>query len=295
MYTIEFQNEEQNIKEFQTKIQELTECMGDDFEICNIFLEYNNEKLVTFLANSNYYEVEYEGMFEYNQVVGNDCVARVAKILEEYHIGDEIEIAGKNYRIIGKYNSDMPQVPINTLNNECVVKSVQINLHGIPMVNDSERYTKKLKELFGDNVLTNKPQSIDLLSIQKKNFMIIGTIAVTILIIMNSVLCYIYVLKSRKKWMAVMEICGAGRKQCIIMYLLEILTINVLSSFVGICIFVWTIYEKMVSINMIYKEIYSMRVYGYISVLYLVVATILTLYYIVKFVNTSTLNSYKNV
>lgn len=295
MYRIEFQEGGQKIKEFKSKLSEMIEYMGEDFDSCNIFIKYNDESMITHMANPNYYETEYEGMFEYEQLIGNECVARVSKMLNNYQLGDEMEIGGVNYIIVGKYNCDIPQVPINTINDEAIVTSADVNLYGIPVINDSKRYTKKLEELFGDNVLLNKPESIDLLSIQKKNYIILGTILITILIIMNAVLCYIYILNSRKKWMAVIEICGAEKRQCIIIYFLEILIINVTCSFVGVCIFTLVVYGKMISTNYLYKDIYSLHVYVYVIALYIVIAAILSLYHIVKFVNKSVLSGYKNL
>lgn len=294
MYNIEFKEDGMSITDFKLRITELTEYMEDDFENCSIFIKYKDEIMVSILVNPDYYEIEYEGMLDYQQVIGKEYVARVSKMLPD-KIGDEIEIAGSVYKIVGKYNSDMPQIPINTLNDKCIVMSSQIHLHGIPMANASERYNRKIVDLFGSNVLTHQPESIDLLEIQKNNFMIMGTIFVTVLIIINAVLCYIYILKSRKRWLAVMQICGANEKQCVIMYLLEILSINIICSFVGMCIFVFDIYGKMISINNLYKEIYSIQVYFYVTAIYLMVAGVMALYYIIKFIKSSVLRGYKSV
>lgn len=292
LYTINFEDEKPSLKDFKPKITELTEYMGKDYESYTIFAGYNKEIIVAACHNRDYYEVEYEGMFSYEQLVGKDYVARVSKMLTD-RIGDKIEIAGAKYEIVGKYNSDIPQVPINTLSDDCIVGSVQIHLHGIPMSADWENYNKKIKSLFGDNVLSGTSESIDLLEIQKNNFMIAGTVLVTILIIINAVLCYIYVLKNRKKWISVMQICGAGEKQCVIVYLSEIISINILCSFVGMCIFVFGIYGKMAAESNLYKNIYSLKVYFYITAMYLMVAGVMSLYYIVKFIKTSVLNNYK--
>lgn len=293
MYSLNFTDENMNITDFKTKISELTKYMGEDFEGCSIFLKYKNESVVSLLVNPDYYRIELEGMFNYEQVVGDEYVIRVSKMLSEYKVGDEIEAAGATYKIVGKYNSDRPQVPINTLNEDCVVTYADINLHTIPMVNDSDRYNKKLKSLFGDNVVAAEPESIDLLAIQKNSFMIAGTVFVMILVIINAVLCYIYILKSRTKWIAVMQICGAEKKQYISMYLIEIMLINIVSSFVGMSVFVFTLYRKMVYSDILYKEIYSLHVYVYITVLYLLTAMVLSLYYIVKFVKNSAIDSYR--
>lgn len=292
MYNIEFKEEDMKITEFQPKIMELTKYMGDDFKDCYIFIQYDDESLVSSLVNPDYYEVEYEGMFDYQQVIGTEYVARVSKMLTD-KIGDTIEIAGNSYEIVGKYNSDMPQVPINALSEQCIVRSVQINLNGIPMHEDSKGYDKKIVDLFGSQALSHQPETIDLLEIQKNNFMIIGTIFVTVLIIINAILCYVYILKNRKRWLAVMRICGAEEKHCAILYLLEMMSINIICSFVGMNLFVFLIYGKMAEMNSLYKSIYSMRVYFYITASYLIVAGVMALYYIMKFIKSSAVKEWR--
>ncbi len=211
----------------------------------------------------------------YQEKISDEHIA----IVPNNYKGDKKEpyvYDGVEYEIRGKNNGLFPAMPIRTLPDKVVVHSAQLCLMGMVSVKECERITAKVRELFGDNVeLTDLEKPIDLLQIQGNNVINFGVIITIAIVIINLLICFGYVLKKRKNWLMVVRLTGCDVKKARFLFMLEMCVLLFANLLIGMIIFRWMVYPKMLDLNHFYREIYSAEVYVRSVLIYIVISLVI--------------------
>ncbi len=191
--------------------------------------------------------------------------------MKEPYIYDDIE-----YKIKGRTNADIPFIPIRALSDRLVVHSAQLSFMGMVSVEEGERITAKVRELFGDKVeITGLDKPIDLLRIQGNNVINFGVIITIAIVIINLLICLGYVLKKRKNWLMVVRLTGCDVKKARFLFMLEMCVLLFANLLIGMIIFRYMVYPRMLDLNHFYREIYSAEVYARSVLIYIVISLVI--------------------
>ena len=183
---------------------------------------------------------------------------------------------GIKYKIKGRSNGDIPGMPIHALPEKLVVHSAQLSFMGMVSVKEGERIIAKVRKLFGDKVeITGLEKPIDLLRIQGNNVINFGVIITIAIVIINLLICFGYVLKKRKNWLMVVRLTGCDVKKARFIFMLEMCVLLFANLLIGMIIFRWMVYPRMLDLNQFYREIYSAEVYVRSVLIYIVISMII--------------------
>lgn len=281
-------SEDEGIGSVREKLYENVEYLGDEFDTCTIYAEIpsdlENEKVVSILVNPIYYEMEFDGYMTYEQIMGKEYVARISKARTDVELGERIIIGGNEYRVVGKFNSDMPQIPIETIPETGIVNGFQIHLKYVPEKTRIEEITAKLNLLFGNQIHIEAPVGMDLMGVQQGYLMTLCSAMIMLLILLNTGISYGYILERRRNDYRIMRLLGCHRIQGYLIYMVEILLILLVCCMVGYGIFgLWGL-PRMAEENPLFQSIYSMSICIELLVVYIIFAVCITSVVVRKFI-----------
>lgn len=142
----------------------------------------------------------------------------------------------------------------------------------------SYKYVKKLEvklnELFPDNPCIRLPEVDDLEGLQKLDFIRIAAVLIVTIIILNVSIMYLYILKKRYKWLAILRMCGCKRYQVFTIYFLEIMAMLAFSISVGYVVFIKLAQPLLIETYPLISELFKLGVNRKIIELYSVISVL---------------------
>ncbi len=205
------------------------------------------------------------------------------------NVGDMVIIGDEEYEIIGidanSATEDMAQatgwpyieMSLNACPDNIRPYSVSMDFNKLPTYSEYKVFRDGLKSAFGNNVEVSEFNVKDEEELIAINSIIIISVIIGINAALDTALIYGYIMKKRKKQMAVFGITGANKMQRIMINELEIIFISIVTTVMGFVIFKFGIENKMMSIYGSSVPIYNMTVYGIMMGVFVLTIIVFTL------------------
>ena len=202
-------------------------------------------------------------------------------------VGESVYINGVEFRVVGRnedeHLNDVLQVPVSSAPGDTDLFVLYINFNRLPKYSEYEHFRDTLKEVYGERVsiceFTVKDAE-ELISIRS---IIVISVAIGVLVALDTVLIYSYIISRRRKQMAISSIVGARGWQRFAINEIEIMFVSLVVAIISYFIYRFGLEETVVKLSEASVELYSKKVYGMLIGFYLVSVFVIT--YIVIFIN----------
>lgn len=276
--TMSFKDDESvTVEQWKSVGRELKEWLGDEFR--SLVVEGKCESEEEWLCSlypgeSLKKDIESNNDFTYEQSISDEKII----ICSKYNklSGDYYEYGGEKYKIVGKADSLVGRVPMNSLPEKFRVKNVELYIEGMMSNTKINKIVDKLKEGFDAEAEMEIPKRIDLMQVQSNNMVALSAILSAVILVFNAFVCYYYIFNRRKKWLIVARITGCSKAGAMVIYAGEIFIIAIADAFVGLAAFVKIVYPYMVRKNNFYSEIYTTKVYIYCTLIFIIFSVIIS-------------------
>lgn len=205
---------------------------------------------------------------------------------EEILAGDNINISGTKYEVVGVLdgtrNITRVSISINACTEIMEVSSIILIFDEFPSHKDYKWFNYVLRENFGFNPQLNDLELVDLEDIISFNSIILISVIVGAIAAFDTILVYNYLLKKRKRQMAILSIEGATKQQQRIICFIEVLIITLLTTILGVTVFELFIKNAVIEAYGISVSIYTVKAYmvllfSYVGTIFLGTGTMITI------------------
>lgn len=206
-----------SFKEFDKKMDEILEILGDNIEEIAIYGNYvYNDKSYSY--SSWFYGAEQE--YDTYEVA----------IRSDYHKpGETVVFGDKTYYIVDT-SETQPIVFMHYKGtpDDATVYEFWFTTKEILTYNEFEKVKDKIDEVF-DYFSIEEPEAPKLLDIQMNNTQLSLSAVLIVVVVLDCALCYLFLYENRKKVFAIHRICGAEKSFCILTCLVEVLVYMIIS------------------------------------------------------------------
>lgn len=208
--------------------------------------------------------------FTYEEYAGDKNLIVLPADGKEEFFGKTIDFLGKKYTVIGYENGVDIQVPFKTIGGDHLIKHIGILDDNVIMIQDYYKLREAFVSVMGDQVLFPPVNAIDFSEIKFFNSIMYISIALAVASAINLAILFRYILDSRRKQLAIFLINGCTRNKLRRMYIIEILIISVTVFLVFSCVYHFVILPKLSFFFEYIAEMYNIRTYIFIFVIYLI-------------------------
>lgn len=280
--------------EFTEKFDELLNFIDEEKDCHYVrgLLELGNEQYM--MRGNHYYSrqkydevVEFtkkQGVpevFTYENYINGDNVVKVNYDSYPCEENQTIDINGEKYTVIQAYKRknvyDIGLPATFNFSYKSIPKTTKlmrayIVLDDIPTQQRVEEINDKIQEIFGSDTPVTLPAVPDLLTVQFNRISYSISFAVILIIVLNVSFVYMYVLEKRKNWLYVMKFCGCKQKQCIMIFMLEILLIVAACLLAGTLIFKYGMFPYFAKMYPAFSLIFNTKAYLFICLSYMLLS-----------------------
>ncbi|MGN0374372.1 MAG: FtsX-like permease family protein [Butyrivibrio sp.] len=194
--------------------------------------------------------------------------SKVAVAHNAGEVGDTILIGDTEFELVGKlgvfFHPDDVDIfiPLSSAPEEMVATCVCPMFKKFPTLSDYNHFKAVLEREYGSNVEVKEFEPVEVDDIIAYDSIIILAAAIGVVTALDTMLLYGYLMKKRKRQMAIFGITGAKRGQQILINELEITVITLLAAVLGVVIFraaIEGIFTKVYEVGM---PIFSIKAYG---------------------------------
>ena len=182
------------------------------------------------------------------------------------NVGDTYIVAGEEFEVIGVLRETPSNVtlhiPLSSANEEFTTGFVSLFFDKLPTKSDYDTFVTVLKRHYGDNVQFNDFEPMNIDDIIAYDSIIVLALAIGVVAALDTILVYNYLMKKRKKQMAIFGIEGATRLQQILINEAEVAIITVITSLTGVVLFRLAVEQVIMEVYEIGISIFSIKVYG---------------------------------
>ena len=220
----------------------------------------------------------------------NSEYVRGDKVLfgSDKEVGEYLDINGEQFLVVGnradEHLSHVIEVPVTAAPGDTYLYVLVINFERLPRQAEYEHFKNTLEETFGNRVIVRAFDVKDMEQLISINSIIIISVIIGVLVALDTVLIYSYIIGKRRKDMAIFGIVGAKRGHRFLINQIEIMSLSVMVAIFGYAIFRFGFQDFVVEFCDISVELYSDKVYGIMMIGYMVSVFIIS--YIATFVNT---------
>lgn len=181
-----------------------------------------------------------------------------------YKVGDKCTFYGEEYEIVGIIDAEFNRItiPFTSCTKDMKTDWLGLCFYEFPTMSDYNIFKDTMTENYGKNVIISDFEPVELDDIIAYNSIIILGLAIGIVAALNTILVYNYLMKKRRKQMAVFGIIGANRMQQIAICEIEILIITLFTTLLGIAIFKFAIEDVVLDVYEIGMEIFNPTIYA---------------------------------
>lgn len=286
------------VKEFRNKMSELLDYFGDDIEEFGCFLDNNDD---------NFYSIEWESGAESgklgkddNEFYNSDNIVRLnldgynEMYGTDYKSGDTIQILDSEF-IIQDFYSAVDKANVESADylvsgntfyfsyknnsdtiNDMTVGTLYLSLKKAPSLKYMNEITQKICKVF--NLSENnigQPEIADLQQAQYINTIYFITFAIILIVLLNSICIYSYILSQRKNTLASMMICGASQKKSFMVFYLEIIIEIFITFTIGFILFKFVCFNPLVEIYSTFEYFFTDEIYIMIFAVYVTASLII--------------------
>lgn len=206
-----------SFKEFDEKMDEILEILGNNIEEIAIYGDYifDDEKY----GYSSWFhgaEQEYD-------------TYEVSIRIDPYEQGDSIIFGNQKY-YIERLSEARRIVFLNYKGtpDDATVYEFWFTTKEILTYSEFEKVKDKIDEVF-DYFSIEEPEAPKLLDIQMNNTQLSLSAVLIVVVVLDCALCYLFLYENRKKVFAIHRICGAEKSFCILTCLVEVLVYMIIS------------------------------------------------------------------
>lgn len=181
-----------------------------------------------------------------------------------FSVGDKYELFADKYEIVGIIDGSSKArltIPINSATEDMKTSLISVEFNRLTTIGDYESFSEVLKENFSENVVISDFGMVNLDNIVEYDSIIMLAVIVGIISALNTILIYNYLMKKRKKQMAIYRLEGAGRLHQIAICEIEVIIVTVITSIVGVLIFNFGMDDLIIDAYNISIPVYSMKIY----------------------------------
>ena len=184
---------------------------------------------------------------------------------EIFQIGDTCDLFGEKYEIVGVIEGGIhPRVtiPLNSCTEDMKTRWVSVTFYEFPTMSDYNIFKDTITRYYGSNATFNDFEPVELDDFISYNSVIALSLAIGVIAALDTILVYNFLMKKRRKQMAVFGIEGATRIQQIGIWEIEILIITILTTLAGVAIFKIGIEDGLLNVYKIRMSIFNIKVYA---------------------------------
>lgn len=182
----------------------------------------------------------------------------------DYSVGDKCILFGEEYEIVGIIDGPLVtrvSLPLNSCTKEMKTYMLQIDLDTIITKSEYDFFTNTLREYYGNNVQFSEFEVVDMSDYISYNTVIIMAFVIGVIMALDTILVFNYILKKRRRQMQIWSILGAKRSQQIGICMVEIIIITLLTMTVGFLIFKICIEKALIGLFDVGLEIFNVKLY----------------------------------
>ena len=124
-----------------------------------------------------------------------------------------------------------------------------------------EKIQNAIEKEFGSEIKAEVPKPMPLLEKQFNNMIYVVSGIIIFVVLMNVLRLYTFIMSTRKKSFAVFSICGAGKLQIFLIYILEITLVMIFSFIIGIITFQFAIISPISVLYPSFEDIFNTKFY----------------------------------
>lgn len=196
-------------------------------------------------------------------------------------VGDTYIIAGEEFKVVGvakPYTDEVNiQIPLKSCPGSFGFSLLYFKFNKLPTKDDYNCFKEVLERNFGTSVRVKEFKPLDADSIVAINSVIVMAVIVGVIAALDTALIYGYIMKKRKKQMAVFGIIGVNKIQRIAINEIEIILISIITVSTGFVLFKFILEKPLISIYDVSIPIYTTRAYGVMLGMYLLSIMVVTL------------------
>ena len=220
-------------------------------------------------------DVFYEERLEAGRYITESEMNNGSKVMIGYNVGevgDTYIIAGEEYEIVGlvgRFPTEIELfIPMSSVNEEFTTRTVQFLFKDLPTQSDYDTFVSVLKKYYGNNVEFSEFEPMNVDEIIAYNSIIALALTIGVVATLDTILVYNYIIKKRKKQMAIFWINGANRMHQTFINELEVVLITIFTAVVGVAIFRLFIENILMEVYEIGISIFSAKAYGLMLLAY---------------------------
>lgn len=278
----------------------LKECIPEILESVEHSLDYfvirGNDGDNRIFVYNEYHDGKYylsETVYRYKamkdgRLINPDEISNGSKVIHGVNlgkVGDKFIIAGEEFEVVGLVDSKgaeingMPaaHISLTAFPDSISLDWIVLLFNKLPTKDEYMIFKNTLEEKFGDNVVVDEFKIKDEEELIAIHSVIIMSVAIGIIAAFNTALLYGYIVKKRKKQMAIYGIVGASRLERILINEIEIVLVSICTCVIGMLIFKFGFEKQIMEIYDNSVSIYNSKVYMLMSGIYFVSVTVTNL------------------
>ena len=268
--------------EWLKKMKVIRDWMGEDLESIEMVSWTKGDE------ESKVFTMYYESEEEYSSKPRGKEMLTYEELLSDEHLivlkdnknsdvkpGTKIEFDGEAYTVKGIKNVIDPVVPIGAIPKQNIVFSTSVISTDTLTKAKAQQITEKIQEVFETDAKVDVMSGTELVDLQANNTGKYIVALAAIIILLNSFVCYRYILEYRRRWLSIVRMLGCSVKRAFGIYEGELMIILTFCAMVGTVLFRFVIYPIMYNKSSMYEEIYVFSTYGFSILLYMLTAFII--------------------
>lgn len=204
------------------------------------------------------------------------------------NLGDTYKIGSTEYKVIGSENllgtydnRIIVEISYPACDDEAEILCIILEFSKLPKLNDYLTFKNTLKKQFGNRVNIKEYKMLDLEQAISYNSVIVFSLAAGLMAALDTCLLYGYILKKRRKQMAVFRLVGLGRIRMFLINEAEIMLISMTTAMAGLGIFSLAFEKTITEIydnNMYTSEIYLKMTGIYLLSIFVITSVMMIIY-----------------
>lgn len=190
----------------------------------------------------------------------------------QFKVGESVDLYGEKYEIIGVIEAvtkSRVTIPICSCTEDMKTAHAMVAFEGFILKDDYDLFKEIMLEHYGSNVVINDFEPVDITDIIAYDSMIILAVVIGLIAMLDTILVYNYVMKKRKKQMAIIGLEGATRIQQVLICETEIFLITILVTACGVVIFRFLLENIIMDVYDIRMPIFNMKIYAGLLLIYI--------------------------
>lgn len=213
-----------------------------------------------------------EQIFSWDEMV-NGCgrvwIGSMEKLKDE-----DFVFSGKHYKVVKEYGVNQLQMAYGDIPDEAYVTEIDFYLIKAPDMRRQKEFNAKLKEWFGiEERDVKQPYKFEDLLERNYIIMVVSVnIFICIIILINALLIYRYMLGKRKKWIFVMNLNGCSFGRICFYFVAEMALVMIVSLAAALLLYHKIVFHIAGGEAVMDSVIYEGRLYLYALITYAVVS-----------------------